>query len=87
MDAQLLGDLRHALAVGRARPPVHISLDGFAARTHRSVPSGSLVVEMVGMEKGKLSWQRGQRLSLIAVAAISAAMTTLSVLLVDAAKF
>ena len=37
---QLLGDLHHALAVGRPHPPADISLDGFAVATHRSIPSG-----------------------------------------------
>lgn len=59
MHAQLLGDLGAALAVGRPHPPADISLDGLAVRTHWSVPSGPLVVEMVGMERHHLSWQRG----------------------------
>jgi hypothetical protein len=59
MDAQLLGNLRHALAVGRAHPRAHISLDGLAVRTHRSVLSGPLVVRMVGMERRQLSWKSG----------------------------
>jgi hypothetical protein len=61
MDPKLLGDLRHALAVGRAHPAADISLDGLAVTTHRSIPSGPLVVEVVGMERRHLSWQRGIR--------------------------
>jgi hypothetical protein len=34
MDAKCLGNLRHALAVGSAKPPAEISLNGLAARTH-----------------------------------------------------
>ena len=36
MDPKLLGDLGHGLAMGRPDPPTDISLDGLAARTHRS---------------------------------------------------
>ena len=62
MDPQLLGNLRHALAMGWAHPPSHISFDGLAVTTLRSIPSGPLVVEMVGMERRHLSWQRGLRM-------------------------
>jgi hypothetical protein len=58
MDAQLLGNLRHVLAIGRAHPPAHISLDALAVGGHRSVPSGHLVVKTVGMERRHLSLQR-----------------------------
>lgn len=40
-------------------PPADISLDGLAVTTPRSVPSGPLVVEVVGMKRRRLSWQRG----------------------------
>ncbi|MCP9773801.1 hypothetical protein KBY66_14475, partial [Synechococcus sp. Tobar12-5m-g] len=50
-------------------PPADISLDGLAVWTHWSVPSGPLVIGMVGMERLHLSWQRGGW----------AAVTTLSV--------
>jgi hypothetical protein len=62
VDAQLLGDIRHTLAVGWPHPPADISLDGLAVRTHRSIPSGPLVVEVVRMERRQLSWQRGANL-------------------------
>jgi hypothetical protein len=34
VDPQLLGDLRHALAVRRVHPPTDISLDGLAVGTN-----------------------------------------------------
>jgi hypothetical protein len=40
VNPKLLGDLRHALAIGRPHPPADIRLDGLAVTTHRSVPSG-----------------------------------------------
>jgi hypothetical protein len=40
MDPQFLGNLGHALVMGRPLPPAGISLDGLAVTTHRSVPSG-----------------------------------------------
>ena len=36
-------------------------LDGLAVTTHRSGPSSPLVVELVGMERCLLCWQRGLR--------------------------
>jgi len=36
--------------------------DRLAARTHRSIPSSLLVVEMVGTERRNLPWQRGHAL-------------------------
>ena len=59
MDAQLLGDLRHALSVRRTHSPANISLDGLALGTHQLVPSSPLVVEMNGLERRHLSWLRG----------------------------
>jgi hypothetical protein len=47
------------VAMGRSQPPADISLDGLAVRTHRSIPSGPLEVEVAGMERRQLSWQRG----------------------------
>jgi hypothetical protein len=38
VNAQFLGDLSAALAMGRPHPPADISLDGLAVRTHWSVP-------------------------------------------------
>ena len=60
VDPQRLGDLSHALAMGRPHPPADISLDGLAVTTHRSCPSSPLVVELVGMERRHLFWQRGE---------------------------
>jgi len=34
VDTQLLGNVLHALAVGRPEPSAHIRLDGLAVRTH-----------------------------------------------------
>jgi hypothetical protein len=59
VDPQLLGDLGHALAMGRPHPPSHIGLDGLAVTTHRSIPSSPQVVVVVGMKRRHLSWQRG----------------------------
>jgi len=59
VDPQLPGDLRHALAMGRPHPEADISLDGLAVTIHGSVLSSPLVVEVVGIERRHLSWQRG----------------------------
>ena len=59
MNAQLLGDLGHTLAVRLAHSPANISLDALVVWTHRSTPSGPLVVEMDGLERRHLCYQRG----------------------------
>jgi len=38
VNAQLLGDLGHALPLWRTHPPSHISLDDIAVTTHLSFP-------------------------------------------------
>jgi len=45
--------------MGRPHPAADISLDGLAVTTHRSIPSSPLVVEVVGINRRHLSWQRG----------------------------
>lgn len=64
----------HSVAVGRPHPPAggspllleenaspthRLSHDSVAVWTHRLLPSGALVVEVVGMDWRHLSWQRG----------------------------
>jgi hypothetical protein len=60
VDAQFLADLRDPPQIGRQNPPEYIGLDGLTVRTHRSMPSGPLVVELAWMEGRQLSWQRGE---------------------------
>jgi hypothetical protein len=43
LDAQLLGNLSHALPCWRNHPPFFISFDRLAVTTHCSAPSSSLV--------------------------------------------
>ena len=43
MNAQLLGNVSHALACWRTYPPSHISFDRLAITTHCSAPSSPLV--------------------------------------------
>ena len=44
MDAQLLGNLSHALPLGRTHPPTHISFDRLAVTTPFTALSCPLVV-------------------------------------------
>ena len=63
MDAQLLGDFGHALAMAGPHPPSDVNLDRLAVTTHRIAPSSPLVEKVVGMERRQLSWQRGEQVA------------------------
>lgn len=58
VDPQLLGAFSQALGMGRPHSPADISLDSLAKVESRSIPSGPLMVGMIGMERRHLFWQR-----------------------------
>ena len=59
MERRTLGKSNQHFATAWAHPPYFFSLDGLSCNDASINPIKSLVNEMVGMEKGHFSWQRG----------------------------